>query len=194
VTAAGADDGMDADARVDVTGLLRDWRSGDRAALDRLMPLVHDALHRIAGGHLRDERRDHTLQTTALVNEAYLKLLGSDVPWQDRVHFFAVASQCMRRILVDHARARASAKRGGRLLRVTLSEELDPRDAEPLDFLALDRALAELEAHDARKGRVIELHYFTGLTVEEIAQLLGVSAPTVKQDLRFGRAFLRDAL
>lgn len=178
----------------DVTRLLHDWQAGSKEALDRLMPLVHDELRRLARRAFRGERSGHTLQTTALVNEAYLKLVGANVPWQDRVHFFAVAARCMRRVLVDHARARDSAKRGGGLVRVTLGEELVSGESEILDFVALDRALAALESQDERKGRAIELHYFAGLTVEEIAKLHGVSAPTVKKDLRFGRAFLRDAL
>ena len=178
----------------DVTQLLHDWQDGSKRALDQLMPLVHDELRRLARRSFRGERSGHTLQTTALVNEAYLKLVGADVPWQDRVHFFAVAARCMRRVLVDHARARDAAKRGGGLVRVTLSEELDSKDPGTLDVVALDRALAALESKDERKGRAIELHYFSGLTVDEIAKLLEVSAPTIKKDLRFGRAFLRDAL
>ncbi len=177
-----------------VTQLLHDWQAGSKEALDRLMPLVHDELRRLARRSFRGERSGHTLQTTALVNEAYLKLVGANVPWQDRVHFFAVAARCMRRVLVDHARARDSAKRGGGLIRVTLGEELDSKDPEILDFVALDQALATLESQDERKGRAIELHYVAGLTVDEIARLLEISAPTVKKDLRFGRAFLRDAL
>jgi RNA polymerase sigma factor (TIGR02999 family) len=185
----------DSGARDDnVTRLLHDWQAGDKEALDRLVPLVHDELRRLARRAFRGEHPGHTLQTTALVNEAYLKLVGANVSWQDRVHFFAVAARCMRQVLIDHARARDSAKRGGALERVTLGDEPDSRDSAPIDFLALDRALTALETQDARKGRIVELHYFTGLTVEEIADLLRVSAPTVKADLRFARAFLRDAL
>jgi len=184
----------DAD-RGDVTHLLREWRSGRRQALDRLLPLVHDELRRLARRSMRSERSGHTLQTTALVNEAYLRLVDADVAWRDRAHFFAVAARCMRRILVDHARARDSAKRGGGLPRITLDESLPVTTTRGrIDFLALDRALAALEAQDERKGRAVEMHYFAGLTVEEIAELLEVSPSTVKNDLRFARAFLRSGL
>ncbi|HKY32478.1 MAG TPA: sigma-70 family RNA polymerase sigma factor [Candidatus Polarisedimenticolia bacterium] len=178
--------------RGEVTRLLREWRTGGREALDRLLPLVLGELRRLSRRFMRAERSGHTLQTTALVNEAYMRLVGADVPWRDRAHFFAVAARCMRRILVDHARARDSAKRGGDLIRITLDDSMPVRMTRGrIDFLALDRALEALEAQDDRKGRAVELHYFAGLTVEEIADLLDVSPSTVKNDLRFARAFLR---
>jgi RNA polymerase sigma-70 factor (ECF subfamily) len=181
--------------RGEVTRLLREWSTGGREALDRLLPLVLDELRRLAARSMRGERSGHTLQTTALVNEAYLRLVGADVAWRDRAHFFAVAARCMRRILVDHARARDSAKRGGPLLRITLDESLPVKTTGGrIDFLALDRALAALEAQDARKSRAVELSYFAGLTVEEVAGLLEVSPSTIKNDLRFARAFLRSEL
>ena len=174
--------------------LLQEWRAGSDEALDRLLPVVYEELRRLARRALRGERTGHTLQTTALVHEAYLRLMGADVPWNDRIHFLAVAARCMRRVLVDHARARASAKRGGDLVRITLAEDLGAPEPTPIDLVALDRALGGLEAKDARKGRAVELHYFAGLTLDEIATVLGVSVPTVKKDLRFARAFLRQEL
>jgi len=178
----------------DVTRLLHDWRAGRKDAIDELLPLVHGELQRLAHIYMKAERPGHTLQTTALVHEAYLKLVGADVEWQDRVHFFAVAARSMRRILVDHARAKGSVKRGGGLDRIPLEEAL-PVVANPtVDFVALDEALSTLEKQDQRKGQVVELHYFGGLTLPEIAELLEVSPSTVKGDLRFARAFLRNEL
>jgi RNA polymerase sigma-70 factor (ECF subfamily) len=180
--------------RRDVTRLLHDWRDGNKGAVDQLLPLVHAELQRLAHIYMASERRGHTLQTTALVNEAYVKLVGADVDWQDRGHFFAVAARAMRRILVDHARARGSAKRGGDWERIPLDEALPVAADAQIDFVALDEALALLEKQDERKGRVVELHYFGGLTLPEIARLLDVSSSTVKGDLRFARAFLKNEL
>jgi RNA polymerase sigma factor (TIGR02999 family) len=186
---------MTRDGRRDdtVTRLLQEWQTGSDEALDQLLPVVYGELRRLARRALRGERAGHTLQTTALVHEAYLRLVGAEVPWRDRVHFLAVAARCMRRVLVDHARARATDKRGGDLLRVTLTEGISQEPAT-LDLVALDRALGKLEGRDPRKARTVEMHYFAGLTLEEIASLHGVAAATVKKDLRFARAFLREAL
>lgn len=171
-----------------VTQLLHAWREGDREALDRLIPLVHDELHRLAAGYMRGERPDHTLQTTALVNEAYLRLVGADVDWRDRAHFFAVAATTMRRILVDHARARGRGKRAG--VKISLDEAvlLTPDTSD--EMLALDEAMTRLAERDERAARTVELHYFGGLTYDEIAEVVGVSAATVHRDLRLARAWL----
>lgn len=175
----------------ELTELLEAWHDGEPGAGDRLLPLVYPDLRHLAARFMARERRDHTLEPTALVHEAYLRLAGGRQPrWRDRLHFFAVASRTMRRVLVDHARARRTAKRGAGALRVPLeAAEGAVRDRSD-DLLALDRALDELAALDPRKGRVIELRYFGGLTVEETAAVLGVSAPTVALDGRMARAWL----
>lgn len=175
-----------------VSQLLIDWRSGNRAALDQLIPLVHAELHRMAEECLRGERPGHTLQPTALVNEAYLRLIGASVAWQDRAHFFAVSATTMRRVLVDHARARGRLKRAGRP--VSLEDSLIIAADRADDFLVVNDALDRLEQQDARAARVVELHYFGGLTYEEAAEALGVSAATVDRDLRFARAWLHREL
>ncbi len=175
----------------EVTELLVAWREGDERALDQLMPLVYEELRRLASGYMKSERPDHTLRTTALVHEAYLRLVDTDVPWQDRIHFFAIAATVMRRILVDHARGKRRAKRGGGATPITLDEALLVTDDPAADVLALDEALTRLEAIDERKARAVELHYFSGLTYDELAGALGVSAATVDRDLRFARAWLR---
>ena len=174
----------------EVSRLLSAWRQGDRGALDRLLPLVYDELRRLAAGQMRGERADHTLQTTALVHEAYLRLCGSDVAWEGRVHFLAVAAQVMRRVLVDHARGRDRAKRGGGAAPITLEEALAVAPERPPDLVALDEAIARLSALDERKARAIELHYFGGLTYAEMAQSLGVSPATVDRELRLAKAWL----
>lgn len=177
-----------------ITQLLHDWRRGDRQALDRLIPLVYDELRRLAQRAMRDERKDHTLQTTALVHEAYLRLLGADVPYEDRVHFFAMAARVMRRILVDHAKAKRRVKRGGSAVPVSL-DEVALVAAEPSDdIVALDEALTRLEATDERKCRIVELKYFSGMTYDETAAVLGVSAATVDRELRLAKAWLYRAL
>jgi RNA polymerase sigma-70 factor, ECF subfamily len=173
-----------------VTELLASWREGDERARDRLIPVLYDELHRLAERSLRGERPDHTLQATALVNEAYLRLVGADVPWEDRAHFLAVAARVMRRILVDHARGRSRHKRGGDFARVTLDESLAATPDRAPDILALDEALERLAAHDARKARVVELHYFGGLRHDEVARVLEISLATVDRDLRLARAWL----
>jgi RNA polymerase sigma factor (TIGR02999 family) len=174
-----------------VTQLLQAWSEGDQAALDQLMPLVYQELHRLAHRYLGREQRGHTLQTTALVNEAYLRLIeAQQVRWQDRAHFFAISAQLMRRILVDFARARGYRKRGGGAQQVSLDEGLVISPARGADFLALDEALKSLAAIDERKSRVIELRYFGGLSVEETAEVLKVSPETVKRDWRLARTWL----
>ncbi|MDP3909351.1 MAG: sigma-70 family RNA polymerase sigma factor [Gemmatimonadales bacterium] len=176
--------------RTEVSQLLIAWRDGDQTALARLAPLVYDELHAMARRHLRDERPDHTLQTTALIHEAYLRLCGADVAWEGRVHFLAVAAQMMRRILVDHARGRARAKRGGGDAPITLDDAVVASPERPDDLLALDEALERLSTLDQRKGRAVELHYFGGLTYDETAAALGISAATVDRELRMAKAWL----
>jgi RNA polymerase sigma factor (TIGR02999 family) len=177
-----------------VTQLLLAWRRGDGDALSRLMPIVYDELRAIAGRLLRGERAGHTLQTTALVHEAYLRLVDREVSPNDRAHFLGLAATTMRRVLVDHARARGRGKRGGGAPRVTLDEALTV-SGEPLDrILDIDAALERLAGKDHRKARALEMHLFGGLTHVEIAELLEVSVPTVERDMRFARAWLRSAL
>lgn len=178
----------------EVSALLLDWRAGDENALERLVPLVYDELHRIADRHLRMERRDHTLQPTALIHEAYLRLVGSDVAWEGRAHFLSVASGIMRRILVDHARARARAKRGGGQRQVTLNEEFVLAPERGDEVIALDEALDRLSLLDDRKARAVELHFFGGLTYDETAQVLAISPATVDRDLRLAKAWLHNEL
>jgi RNA polymerase sigma factor (TIGR02999 family) len=178
-----------------VTRLLDEWGRGDRAALDALMPLVEAELHRLARGYLSRERPGHTLQPTALVNEAYLKLVGERrMAWQNRAHFIGVTAQLMRGILVDHSRRKHAAKRGGGAVRVTFDDELDVADAAGADLMALDDALTRLARQDPRKARIAELRYFGGLSVEETAEVLGVSVATVMRDWRLARAWLQREL
>jgi RNA polymerase sigma factor (TIGR02999 family) len=175
----------------EVTGLLRRWRDGDDSALDDLIPLVHLELRRLARGYMGRERRDHTLQTTALVNEAVLRLMDArEIPCEDRAHLLAIAARLMRQVLVDHARARGSRKRGGGLARVELDDAAAASLPARLDVLALDQALDRLAALDPRKARVVELRFFGGLSATETADVLGVSADTVKRDLRFAKLWL----
>ena len=176
----------------DLTRLLLDWSRGDKTALDRLMPLVYDELRALAERSLRHERSGHTLQGTALVHEAYLKLVDQrQVRWQDRAHFFAVAAQLMRRILVDHARRHGAAKRGSGQPRHPFDEADAPAAAAPLvDWLALDCALDRLAALDERQARTVELRFFGGLTIEETAEVLQVSQATVKNDWSLARGWL----
>lgn len=174
----------------DVTRLLMRWRAGDRQALDELLPLVYEELRGLAARHMRGERSSHTLQTTALVHEVFLRMVPMEVSWHDRIHFMRVAATCMRRILVDHARARRSARRGGGGVQVKLEEAAVMSERRPADLAALDEALSRLARLDARKGEVIELHFFGGLTQDEIAAALGISRSTVDRELRQGRAWL----
>jgi RNA polymerase sigma factor (TIGR02999 family) len=178
-------------SRQDVTGLLVAWSAGDESALGRLMPIVHGELRRLARRLMRGERGGHTLQTTALVNEAYMRLVDlSRVRWQDRAHFFAVSARLMRRILVDHARSRKYLKRGGSQQRVTLDEALIVTGERGADLVVLDDALEALAAIDKRKSQVVELRFFGGLSVEETAEALHVSAETVMRDWRFAKVWL----
>jgi RNA polymerase sigma factor (TIGR02999 family) len=175
-----------------VTRLLVAWREGDRAALDDLLPLVYAELQRQARFALRREAEGHTLQTTALVHEAYLRLVGADLEWEGSRHFMRVASRAMRRVLVDHARGRLSRKRGGGepALGLDTLEGIIPAASRSEDLIELDEALERLLALDERTGRAVELHYFGGLSYDEIANALEVSPATVHRDLRFGRAWL----
>ena len=166
----------------DITGLLMAWGSGDKAALDRLMPLLYQELRRLARRQMRRERQGDTLQTTALVNEAYLRLVDYErVQARDRNHFLAIAAQAMRRILVERARSRRSDKRGSNPQRISLDEVTEVAEARAADLLALDEALQALSTIDPRKAQLVELRYFGGLTIEETANVLGVSTPTVER-------------
>jgi RNA polymerase sigma-70 factor (ECF subfamily) len=178
---------------VDITQMLIDWSNGDREALDRLMPVVYTELRRQAARHLRRERTGHTLQTTDLIHEAYLRLINQkNVRWQNRAHFFAVAAQSMRRILVDHARRRHRAKRGGPGIVLPLDEGLMVvTEKSNVDLLALDEALTRLAAIDERQSQIVELRFFSGLSIEETAAVIGVSRTTVKDDLNMAKAWLR---
>ncbi|MEZ5895148.1 MAG: sigma-70 family RNA polymerase sigma factor [Parvularculaceae bacterium] len=180
------------DSRIEITGLLNDWGKGDAGAGEALTPLVYDELHRCAERLFRGERPGHTLQPTALVHEAYARLVYVDVSWRDRAHFYALAARMMKRLLINHANARLAAKRGGDAVHVTLNEEQAACIDAPL--IELTDALAELEATDARKAELIELKYFGGLTTEEIAAVTGLSVATIGRDLRFARAWLKDKL
>jgi RNA polymerase sigma factor (TIGR02999 family) len=181
---------MDRPSATPITRLLAEWRGGDKRALDAIVPQVYDELRGLAARHLASERPDHTLQATALVHEAYARLVDADISWLDRVHFFAVASGTMRRVLVDHARARGAEKRGGAFVAVTLHEGLLAEEA-PIDrLLDLDQAMERLASFDERKGKVVELRYFGGLNATEIASVLEVGVATVQRDLRAARAWL----
>ena len=174
-----------------VTRLLRAWSDGDEAALERLTPLVEAELRRLARGYMGRERKDHTLQPTALVNEAFIRLIDArQVRWQDRAHFLGISARLMRRVLVDHARAHGFRKRGGGVQHVTFDEALVTSPEPELNLLALDRALETMAAVDGRKSRVVELRFFGGLSVEETAQVLHVSIDTVKRDWRLAKLWL----
>ena len=182
---------MTSSPAAEITGLLVDWSNGDRAALDKLLPLVEQELHRLAHTYMRRENRDHTLQTTALVNEAYLKLIDQKkTHWQNRAHFFAIAAKIMRRILLNYARDQRRQKRGGNALQVSLSEATTFTLDRPEELIALDEALERLAAVDERKSHVVELKYFGGLETDEIAEVLKVSSITVLRDWRFAKAWL----
>jgi len=175
----------------EVSQLLVEWRNGDQEALDRLMPLVYDELRRIAGRYMNRERSEHTLQTTALVNEAYLRLVDQkNVDWQNRAHFFAVAASVMRHLLVDHARARGRIRRGADPQQVSLDEAALISEQKGEEMIALDEALTKLAAIDARKVKIVELRYFSGLSAEETATVLGVSEITVKREWLKAKAWL----
>lgn len=178
-----------------VTELLLAWSRGDGAALDRLLPLVQSSLHDIARARLRQERPDHSLESSALVNELYLRLIDQrQVNWRDRAHFFGVAAQIMRNILVDHARRRQSEKRGGGMKRVTLDATIVAPDDDRIDVVLLDDALHRLEAIFPQQSRIVELRYFAGMTIEETAEALRISPATVKREWAMARAWLRRAV
>ena len=178
-----------------ISRLLVDWREGDKTALDRLVPLVYRELRRLAGYYMRRQRADHTLQTSALINEAYLRLIDhKNMRWENRAHFYAVAAQAMRRILVDHARSRGYAKRGGGALKVSFDEAVIGAEERGAELIALDDALTDLAAIDPRKSQVVELRYFGGLSVEETAEAIGVSAVTVMREWRSAKGWLLGAI
>lgn len=175
----------------DLTQLLRDWSRGDADAFEKLVPIVYDELHGLARRFMRRERSDHTLQTTALVNEAYLKLVGkSDIQWQNRAHFLAVAAQVMRRILVTHARKRGAGKRGGAGLRIAFDEAMVPVSEKRVDLVALDDALTRLTGIEPVQARLVELRFFGGLTIEEVSAVLEVSPATAKRKWVAAKAWL----
>lgn len=184
---------MAADQR-SVTRLLQDWSGGNKQALDQLMPLIYDQLYKLALRCLHAERSGHTLQATALVNEAYLRLVDSDVSFEDRLHFYAIAARLLRRILVDHARAHKRQKRGGGIDKITLNEALSPSPETPWGIVELDEAIGRLAAHDQRKSEVIELLFFGGLTYEETAAVLNISPATVHRELKMAKAWLHREL
>lgn len=185
---------MSLTASTNVTQLLLDWRAGKQEALDRLMPLVYDELRRLAGRYMRGERSQHTLQATALVNEAYLRMVDMKVSWQDRAHFFAVAARLMRRLLVDHARAHHRAKREGSGQKVSLDDAAEVSYQPASNLVALDEALTELATFDERKSDIVELHFFGGLSNEQVAEALGISRATVQRELRLAKAWLNREL
>jgi RNA polymerase sigma-70 factor (ECF subfamily) len=175
----------------DVTSLLKKLAGGNQEAASELIPVIYQELHRLAARHLRHERQDHTLQPTALVNEAYIKLVAQrNADWQSRAHFFAVASNLMRRILVDYARRQLRAKRGGKLTKLSLDDVVLTSPDRPAKLLALDESLTRLEKLDRRQSRIVELRYFGGLTVEEAAEILGMSPTTVRREWASAKAYL----
>jgi RNA polymerase sigma factor (TIGR02999 family) len=183
---------MSSPSSQEVTRLLVAWSNGDRAALDQLMPVVYAELHRMAHRHLGNERPGHTLQTSAIVNEAYLRLVGQKpLQWQNRAHFFGVAAQLMRHILVDHARARHNARRGGGAIRLALEEAAEVSTERSAELVALDDALTALAAFDERKSRMVELRFFGGLSIEETAEVLKVSPGTVMREWTLAKAWLQ---
>jgi RNA polymerase sigma factor (TIGR02999 family) len=178
-----------------LTQLLQRGREGDKAAIDQITPAVYQELRRLAASYLRNQTPGHTLQPTALVHEAYLRLVDRTAAnWKDRAHFFNIAATIMRQILVDHARSKVAAKRGGRRVRVEFKETLNYSDERAADLVALDDALQGLAAYDERKARAIELRYFGGLSVEEVAETLGVSVATIGRETRYAEAWLRREL
>jgi len=176
-----------------VTRLLLDWGEGDDAALNKLVPIIHDELRRLARNYMRRERPGHTLQTSALINEAYLRLVDGNVAWKNRSHFFGIAARLMRQILVDHARALSSLKRGGDQVRISLSDVANI-GGRAEELIALDEALEDLAALDEQQSRIVELRYFSGLTIEETAESLNISTATVEREWRSARAWLRHKL
>jgi RNA polymerase sigma-70 factor (ECF subfamily) len=182
------------DDKDEVTQLLKAMKTGEPSAAERLLPLVYAELHRLAASYMRRERQDHTLQPTALIHEAYLRLAKGDVDWQNREHFFGVAANAMRRVLVDHARARTAEMRGGGLKRVELEEGMAVSDGGMEDLLALDEALSGLAEVNARQARIVELRYFGGLSVEQVAAILAIGPRSVKRDWALARIWLLNKL
>lgn len=179
----------------DVTRLLVDWGHGDQSALDSLLPLIYNELRRVADSYLRRDRPGHTLQATALVNEAFLRLINQDqINWQNRAHFFGAAANLMRQILIQHARANHAAKRGGERQKLYLDEAGDVAQSSDLDLVALDDALSDLEAVAPRQCRIVELRYFGGLSIEETGEVLSISPATVKREWTMAKAWLRRAI
>ena len=179
----------------EITKLLKDWSGGDLTALDRLIPLVYEELHQLAHQHMRRERQGHLLQTSALINEAYLRLIDQrDVAIENRTHFLGIAARLMRQILVDEARKRNSAKRGGDAIQVSFTEATNMAQKQAANVVALDNALKTLKSIDARQSEVVELRFFGGLSIEETAEVLKVSAGTVMRDWTFARAWLRSEM
>jgi RNA polymerase sigma-70 factor (ECF subfamily) len=175
----------------EVSRLLKDWGKGDEQALNRLIPLVYKELHRMAHRRMAGEKASNILQTTALVHEVYIRLIGAkEIPWKDRAHFFALSAQIMRRVLVDHARGRRRAKRGGAVKKLPLDESLAVPAGRDTNIIELDEALNSLSAVDARKAKTVELRFFGGFSVEETAKLLNVSVRTVMDDWKFAKAWL----
>ncbi len=186
---------MAAPSLADVTQLLLAWREGDEGALDKLLPLVYEELHRLAARYMRRESPGHTLQTSALVNEAFIRLIDQQqVHWQNRAHFFGIAAQLMRRILLDHARSQARAKRGGGALRVSFDEAAIVSGQRAAELIALDDALNALTAFDSRKSRIVELRFFGGLSNEEVAEVMGMSLRTVEREWRKAKVWLHHAM
>lgn len=178
-----------------LTRLLVDWRAGNQQALNQLIPYIHSSLRQIAGRYMRSENAGHTLQATALVNEAFIKLVDADIAWENRAHFMALSARAMRQILVDHARANRSDKRGGSDIAITLHEtRLGDQDQADPDILSLENALEQLEQIDPRKAQAIELSFYGGLTYDEIAEALAISPATVDRELRFAKAWLYSQL
>jgi RNA polymerase sigma factor (TIGR02999 family) len=178
----------------DVTGLLAAWSGGDAQALEALTPVVYDELRRIAGRYLRRERPGHTLQGTEIVHEAYLRLVNQRVHWQNRAHFYGIAAQFIRRILVDHARNRQAQKRGAGGVKLSLDEAIATPERRDIDLVKLDDALSDLAKLDSQQARIVELRYFAGLSVEETAEVVGISPATVKRDWTTAKAWLYRAL
>ena len=179
----------------EITQLLKDWGTGDQTALDKLMPLVYEQLHKLAHQHMRREKPGHMLQTSALINEAYLRLVDQpQIVWENRSHFFGIAARVMRRILVDEARKRNSSKRGGGAIQVSLSQAMSASQEQAANVIALDDALKNLEAIDSRQSEIVELRFFGGLSIEETADVLKISPGTVMRDWTFARAWLRSQM
>jgi RNA polymerase sigma factor (TIGR02999 family) len=186
---------MPTDAKKTVTQILQAWAAGDRSALDRLIPMVYRELRKTAGAYMRRERVGHTLQPTALINEAYLRLVdGPVMNWQNRAQFFGVAATVMRHVLTDYARARSAQKRGEGIQKLTLDEALAQGEEPDVDLVKLDEALTKFEKIDPKKSKIIELRFYGGLSIEETAEVLGVSPSTIKRDWRTARAWLRHEL